>query len=122
LAPLALEKLKGKNDELNKITKNEILSIVYFYFLILGNDKKNKPLVLAAFMHCYLKAPENIPFRVIAWEMDDDDTPFDVGVHLIIKYFQVILKQNTVPCAFKTPFNNRSEVKIKNSNNFYRSV
>jgi hypothetical protein len=134
LAPVALEKLKGKNGELNKITKNEILSIMYFYFLILGNDKKNKPLVLAAFMHCYLKAPEKIPFCVwctdaspapiatITWEMDDDDTPFDVGVQLIIKYFQVLLKQNTVPCAFKTRFKNRSEVKIKNSHNFDRSV
>jgi hypothetical protein len=30
LAPVALEKLKGKNVELNKITKNEILSIMYF--------------------------------------------------------------------------------------------
>jgi hypothetical protein len=97
LAPVAFEKLKGKNGELNKITKNEILSIMYFYFLILGNDKKNKPLVIAAFMHCYLKAPEKIPFRVwctdaspaplatIAWEMDDDDAPFDVGVQLITK-------------------------------------
>jgi hypothetical protein len=97
LAPVALEKLKGKNGELNKITKNEILSIMSFYFLVLGNDKKNKPLVLAAFMHCYLKAPEKIPFHVwcadvspapiaiIAWEMDDDDTPCDVGVQLIIK-------------------------------------
>jgi hypothetical protein len=56
LAPVALEKLKGQNWELNKITKNEILSVMYFYFLILGNDKKNKPLVLAAFVHCYLKA------------------------------------------------------------------
>jgi hypothetical protein len=64
LAPVALENLKGENGEFNKITKNEILSIMYFYFLILGNDKKNKPLVLAAFMHCYLKAPEKIPFRV----------------------------------------------------------
>jgi hypothetical protein len=94
---VALKKLKGKNGELNKITKNEILSIMYFYFLILGDDKKNKPLVLAAFMHCYLKAPEKIPFRVwctdaspaplatIAWEMDDDDMPFDIGVQLIIK-------------------------------------
>jgi hypothetical protein len=52
LAPVVLEKLKGKNGQLNKITKNEILSIMYFYFLILGNDKNNKPLVLAAFMHC----------------------------------------------------------------------
>jgi hypothetical protein len=97
LAPVALEKLKGKNGDLNKITKNEILSIMYLYFLILGNDKKNKPLVLASFMRCYLKAPEKIPFRVwctdaslaplatIAWEMDNDDTPFDVGVQLIIK-------------------------------------
>jgi hypothetical protein len=97
LDPLALEKLKGKNGELNKITKNEILSIMYFYFLILGNDKKNKNLVLATFMHCYLKVPEKIPFRVwctdaspaslatIAWEMDDDDAPFYVGVQLIIK-------------------------------------
>jgi hypothetical protein len=62
LAPVALEKLKGKNGELSKITKNEILSIMYFYFLILGNNKKNKPLVLAALMHFYLKAPEKIPF------------------------------------------------------------
>jgi hypothetical protein len=98
LAPVALENLKGKNGELNKITKNEILSSMYFYFLILGNDKKNKPLVLAAFLHCYLKAPEKIPFRVwcatdvspaplatIAWEMDNDDTPFDVGVQLLIE-------------------------------------
>jgi hypothetical protein len=97
LAPVALEKLKGKNGELNKITKNAILSIMYLYFLILENDKKNKPLVLAAFMHCYLKSTENIPFRVwctdaspapsatIAWEEEDDDTPFDVGVQLIIK-------------------------------------
>jgi hypothetical protein len=97
LAPVALEKLKGKNGELNKITKNEILSIMYFYFLVLGNNKKNKPLVLAVFMHCYLKAPEKIPFRVwctdvslapiatIAWEMDDYETPFDVGVQLIFK-------------------------------------
>jgi hypothetical protein len=61
---VALEKLKGENGELNKITKNEILSIMYLYFLILGNDKKNKPLVLTAFMHCYLKAPEKIPFCV----------------------------------------------------------
>jgi hypothetical protein len=30
LAPVALENLKGKNYELNKITKNEILSIMYF--------------------------------------------------------------------------------------------
>jgi hypothetical protein len=97
LAAVALEKLKGKNGELNKITKNEILSIMYFYFLILGNYKKNKPLVLATLIHCYLKASEKIPFRVwctdvspdplatIAWEMDDDDTPFDVGVQIIIK-------------------------------------
>jgi hypothetical protein len=97
LAPVALEKLKGKNGLLNKITKNEILSIMYVYFLILGNNKKNKPLVLAAFMHCYLKAPGKIPFRVwcpdaspetlatIAWEMDDNDTPSYVGVQLIIK-------------------------------------
>jgi hypothetical protein len=97
LAPVALEKLKGKNGELNKITKNENLSIMYFYFLILGNDKKSKHLVLAAFMHCYLKAPENIPFRVwcndaspaplatIAWEINDDDTLFELGVQLIIK-------------------------------------
>jgi hypothetical protein len=97
LAPVALEKLKGKNGELNKIPKNEILSIMYFYFLVLGNDKNKKPLVLAAFMHCYLKEPEKIPFRVwcidvsqapiatIAWEMDDDETPFDVGVQLIFK-------------------------------------
>jgi hypothetical protein len=47
-------------------------------------------------MHCYLKAPEKIPFRVwctdaspaplatIAWEEDDDDTPFDIGVQIII--------------------------------------
>jgi hypothetical protein len=35
LAPVALEKLKGENGELNKITNNEILSIMYFYFLIL---------------------------------------------------------------------------------------
>jgi hypothetical protein len=64
LAPVALEKLKGKNGELNKIAKNEIISIMYFYFLVLGNEKKNKPLVLTGFMHCYLKAPEKIPFRV----------------------------------------------------------
>jgi hypothetical protein len=99
LAPVVLEKMKGKNGELNKITNNEILSIMYLYFLILGNDKKNTPLVLAAFMHCNLKAPEKIPFRVwctdaspaslatISWEDedDDDDTPFDVVVKLIIK-------------------------------------
>jgi hypothetical protein len=97
LAPVALKKLKGNNGELKNITKNEILSIMYFYFLILGNDKKNKPLVLVAFMHCYLKALEKIPFRVwctdvspaplatIAWEMEDDDRPSDVGVQLIIK-------------------------------------
>jgi hypothetical protein len=97
LAPVALENLKGNNGELKKITKNEILSIMYFYFLFLGNNNNSKPLVLAAFMHCYLKAPEKIPFRVwctdispapiatIAWEKDDDDTPFDVGVQIIIK-------------------------------------
>jgi hypothetical protein len=97
LAPVALEKLKGENGELNKITKNEILSVMYFYFLILGNDKKKKHLVLSAFVHCYLKAPERIPFRVwctdaspaplatFAWEEDKDDTPFDVGVKLIFK-------------------------------------
>jgi hypothetical protein len=70
---------------------------MYFYFLIFVNDKKNKPLVLAAFMHCYLKALEKIPFRLwctdaspaplatIAWEEDKDDTPFYVGVKLTIK-------------------------------------
>jgi hypothetical protein len=62
VVPVALEKLEGENGELNKIIKNEILSIMYFYFLVLGNDKKNKPLVLAAFMHCYLKAPEKSLF------------------------------------------------------------
>jgi hypothetical protein len=89
--------MKGENGELNKITKNEILSIMYFYFLILGEDKKNIHLVLAAFMHCYLKAPEKIPFQVwcadaspapltiIVWEGDEDGAPFDVGVKLIIK-------------------------------------
>jgi hypothetical protein len=75
LAPVALEKLKGKNGELNKITKNDILSIMYFYFLILGNDKNIKPLVLAAFMHCYLKAPEKIPFRV--WCTDASPAPLE---------------------------------------------
>jgi hypothetical protein len=97
LAPVALEKLKGKNGELNKITRNEILSIIYFFFLILGNNKNNKPLFLAAFMHFYLKAPQNIPSRVfctdsspaplttIAWEEDDDDTPFDAGVNIFLK-------------------------------------
>jgi hypothetical protein len=85
-------------------------------------------------MHCYLKAPEKIPFRVwctdaspaplatIAWKMDDDGTPFDVGVQLVIKVFRVLFKQNTVPSAFKTPFKNRSEVKIKKIHNFDRSV
>jgi hypothetical protein len=132
LAPVALEKLKGKNGELNKITKNKILSIMYFYFLIVGNDKKNKPLVLTAFMHCYLKAPEAIPCCV--WCTDaspaplatvaqaEDDTPFHVGVKLIIKQFQVLLKLTMVPCTFKTPFKNRSEVKIENAHNFDRSV
>jgi hypothetical protein len=96
LAPVALEKMQGKNGELNKITKNKILSMIYFYFLIWGNDKKNKPLVLAAFMHCYLKAPEKIPFHVwctdaspaplatIAWEEEEDNILFDVGVKLTV--------------------------------------
>jgi hypothetical protein len=40
LAPVALEKLKGKNGELNKITKNEILSIIYFYFPHFGKQQE----------------------------------------------------------------------------------
>jgi hypothetical protein len=40
LAPVALEKLKGKNGDLNKITKNEILSIMYFYLLILEKTRR----------------------------------------------------------------------------------
>jgi hypothetical protein len=95
LAPAALSRMQTKNGELNKITKKDILSIMFSVFLVLDYDKMKKDLLMDAFVKCYEKSPANIPFchnipsntdsNIIittapaerGW--DEENAPFDVG-------------------------------------------
>jgi hypothetical protein len=90
----ALSRLQTKNGELNKITKKEILSIVFSVFLVSDDDKTKKDLLMDAFMKCYEKRTKT-PFLVwrtattshattaatapAAKGWDEGGAPFDVG-------------------------------------------
>jgi hypothetical protein len=99
LAPVALSRLQTNNDELQKITKKEILSIMLSVLLVLVDDKMKKDLLMDAFVKFYEKSPTKIIFLVwrtvatskatltaatatstapatIVW--DEDDATFDV--------------------------------------------
>jgi hypothetical protein len=72
LALSALTRLHTKNGDLNKITKKEILSIMFSVFLVLDNDKMKHDLLMDTFMKCYEKIPTNNkdPFSCLAYRHD----------------------------------------------------
>jgi hypothetical protein len=75
LAPAALSRLQTKNGELNKITKKEILSIMFSVFLVLDDSKMRKDLLMDTFMKCYDKSPTKIPFLVWRTATTSQATP-----------------------------------------------
>jgi hypothetical protein len=83
--------------DLSKITKKEILSIMFSAFLVLDDNKMKKDILMDAFVKCYEKSPTKINFLVwltattsqatpadtatapVARGWDQDDAPFGVG-------------------------------------------
>jgi hypothetical protein len=70
-----LSSLQTKNSELNKITKNEIISIMFSVFLVLDEYKIKKDLLMDAFMKCYEKSQPKIPFLVRGTTTTSQATP-----------------------------------------------
>jgi hypothetical protein len=75
LAPVNLSRLKTKNGELNKITKKEILSIMFSVFLVLDDDNMKKNFLMDAFMKCYGMSQTKIPVRVWRTTTTSQATP-----------------------------------------------
>jgi hypothetical protein len=48
-----LSRLQTKHGKLNKITKKEILSIMFYVFLVLDDDKMKKDILMNAFIKCF---------------------------------------------------------------------
>jgi hypothetical protein len=92
LSPAALSKLQSKKGDPWKITKKEIMSILYSVFLTLDVNTKKKDYLFEAHMRPINKDPTKMAFQVAvivpvgapqapaAW--DDDKDPFYVGVEL----------------------------------------
>jgi hypothetical protein len=99
LAPYALTKLAAKDGNPAKITKKEILSILFSVFLTLEEEKNKKEILVEIFMKQIDKDPTKIPFEVVrpimpaleaahlaaalespAGQWDEDEAPFFMGV------------------------------------------
>jgi hypothetical protein len=59
VAPVVIRKLKAKNGDLTKLTKKEILAILFFVFHTLEDDKKNKDVIVAVLSHHAIKAKQS---------------------------------------------------------------
>jgi hypothetical protein len=75
LAPVALDRLQTKNDDLNKITKKEIPSIMLSVFLVLDDNTIKKDLLMGPFVKCYEKSRTKIPFLVWRTAMMSQSIP-----------------------------------------------
>jgi hypothetical protein len=65
IAPSALNKLTAKDGNPTKITKKEILSILFSVFIILEEEKNKKEILVAILMKQIDKDPTKIPFEVV---------------------------------------------------------
>jgi hypothetical protein len=61
---VTLTRLQKKNGELKKITKKDILSIIFSVCLVLEDVKMNKDLLMDAFMKYYERSSTKVPFLV----------------------------------------------------------
>jgi hypothetical protein len=61
VAPVAIQNLKAKNDDATKLTKKEILAILFFVFHTLEDDKKKKDVIFAVFSHRAIQYQTKLP-------------------------------------------------------------
>jgi hypothetical protein len=61
VAPVATQKLKTKNGDATKLTKKEILAILFFIFHTLKDDKNKKDVIAAVFIHSAIKDQTKLP-------------------------------------------------------------
>jgi hypothetical protein len=88
VAPLTIRKLKAKNSDATKLTKKEILSILFFVFHTLEDDKKMKDVRVSVLIHHAINDQTKLPFmrlvpilpQATAW--DADESPFYLGVSM----------------------------------------
>jgi hypothetical protein len=87
VALVAIRKLKSKNGDATKLTKKEILAILFFVFHTLEDDKKKKDVLVAVLSHHTRKDQTKLPcLRLVprlaqatSWEADE--SPVYLGVH-----------------------------------------
>jgi hypothetical protein len=88
VAPVAIRKLKAKNGDATKLTKKEILAILFFVFHTLEGDKKKKDARVAVLSHHTINDQTKLPcLRLVpslaqatAW--DADESPFYLGIRM----------------------------------------
>jgi hypothetical protein len=82
VAAVPIRKLKANNSDATKLTKEEILAILFFVFHTLKDDKKKKDMRVAVLSHQTIKDQTNLPCMYLvpslpqatAW--DADESPF----------------------------------------------
>jgi hypothetical protein len=86
VATSAIRKLKANNGDATKLTKKEILAIVFFVFCTLEDNKKKKDMIVALLSHHTIKDHTNllclrlVPSLAQATSWDADESPFYLGV------------------------------------------
>jgi hypothetical protein len=86
VAPVAIRKLKAKNDDVKNLTKKEILTILFFVFHTLEDEKNKKDVWVAVLSHHTIKDQTKLPYlplvpslaQATAW--DADESPLYLGI------------------------------------------
>jgi hypothetical protein len=88
VAAVAIRKLKANNGEATKLTKKEMLAIVFFVFHTLEDDIKKKDVLVAVLSHHAIKDQIKltclrlVPSLAQATLWDADESPFYLGVSM----------------------------------------
>jgi hypothetical protein len=88
VVPVAIRKLKANNGDATKLTKKEILAILFFVFHTLEEDKKKKDMLVVLLSHRTKKDHAKLPClhlvprlaQATAW--DADESPFYLGISM----------------------------------------
>jgi hypothetical protein len=88
VVPVAILKLKAQNGDATKLTKKEILAILFFIFHTLEEDKNKKDLLVAVLSHRARKYQTKLPcLRLVpriaqATSWNADESQFYLGISM----------------------------------------
>jgi hypothetical protein len=88
VSPVAIRKLKAKNGDATKLTKKEILDILFFVFRTIVEDKKKKDVLVSVLNHHAIKDQIKLtclrlmPRLDQATSWDADESPFYLGISM----------------------------------------